>query len=259
MNFFIDFEATQYTNEIISIGCVAENGETFYSEVNCEGKITPFITNLTGLTEEQISNAPSANRVFENFELWIMGFGFEIPKFYVFGNSDAAFIKATLNKVTSISANRALCLIYGNMIDYSKIVEKRFNLTKQIGLVKLLESYKKTPIKQKHNSLQDAFFLQEVFNFVKNDTSNTGPIPFEYLIDNSNPKSCEILRDKRIYVILNKGRKQYFKSIETASNWVISLMPLKMQKEVHHKNVEKKVLDAAKTNGKYTGRIWGIE
>jgi hypothetical protein len=40
MNFFIDFEATQFTQEIISIGCVAENGKSFYSEVNCKGKIT---------------------------------------------------------------------------------------------------------------------------------------------------------------------------------------------------------------------------
>ena len=56
MNFFIDFEATQFTQEIISIGCVAENGKSFYSEVNCKGKITPFITNLTGLTPEQISD-----------------------------------------------------------------------------------------------------------------------------------------------------------------------------------------------------------
>ena len=29
MNFYLDFEATRFTNRIISIGCVAGNGETF--------------------------------------------------------------------------------------------------------------------------------------------------------------------------------------------------------------------------------------
>ena len=34
MKFYIDFEATQYTENIISIGCVAENGDSFSSLVN---------------------------------------------------------------------------------------------------------------------------------------------------------------------------------------------------------------------------------
>ena len=39
MNYFIDFEATQFSNDIISIGCIDENGEEFYSLINPgEGK-----------------------------------------------------------------------------------------------------------------------------------------------------------------------------------------------------------------------------
>ena len=33
MKYYIDFEATQYTHEIISVGCVREDGETFKSYV----------------------------------------------------------------------------------------------------------------------------------------------------------------------------------------------------------------------------------
>ena len=29
MKFFMDFEATRFSNQIIEIGCVAENGATF--------------------------------------------------------------------------------------------------------------------------------------------------------------------------------------------------------------------------------------
>lgn len=51
MNYFIDFEATQFSGEIISVGCVREDGETFYVLVQPQkGKLTPFITNLTGIT-----------------------------------------------------------------------------------------------------------------------------------------------------------------------------------------------------------------
>ena len=34
MKYFIDFEATQFSNDIISIGCIDENGEEFYSLIN---------------------------------------------------------------------------------------------------------------------------------------------------------------------------------------------------------------------------------
>ena len=94
MNFFIDFEATQFTQEIISIGCVAENGKSFYSEVNCKGKVTPFITNLTGLTPEQISEAPSADFVFQKFYSWLYSvIDSTIPTFYVFGDNDDHYVK----------------------------------------------------------------------------------------------------------------------------------------------------------------------
>lgn len=53
MKYFIDFEATQFSQEIISIGCIREDGQTFYALVAPKkGKITPFITNLTGITAE---------------------------------------------------------------------------------------------------------------------------------------------------------------------------------------------------------------
>ena len=53
MRFFVDFEATQFSNRIISIGCVAANGNTFSTLVKPgKKKITKFITDLTGITNE---------------------------------------------------------------------------------------------------------------------------------------------------------------------------------------------------------------
>lgn len=69
MNYFIDFEATQFSNEIISIGCVNETGEKFSSMVYTDKKITSFITNLTGITDEMNKAAPSLDDVFTLFSI----------------------------------------------------------------------------------------------------------------------------------------------------------------------------------------------
>ena len=67
MNYFIDFEATQFSNDIISIGCIDENGEEFYSLINPgEGKLTSFITELTGITDEMLNKADSLDIILKN-------------------------------------------------------------------------------------------------------------------------------------------------------------------------------------------------
>lgn len=84
MKYFIDFEATQFSEEIISVGCKREDGETFYALVRpVEGKITPFITNLTGITAEMVEEAMSPDTVFEMFYDWAFKDANEMPEGYV--------------------------------------------------------------------------------------------------------------------------------------------------------------------------------
>ena len=98
MRFYIDFEATQFSNRIISIGCACENGNTFKTLVQPvnKGKITAFITELTGITSEMIAEAPTAdeafNMLFDFIELNNLS---GVPQFYVYGDCDASFIKHT--------------------------------------------------------------------------------------------------------------------------------------------------------------------
>lgn len=42
MKYFIDFEATQFTNEIIEIGCINEYGDVFHSYVKAKKKAYLF-------------------------------------------------------------------------------------------------------------------------------------------------------------------------------------------------------------------------
>ena len=78
MNFYLDFEATRFSNRIISIGCAAENGNTFYTLVKPvnKAKVDRFITELTGITNEMLQEAPSAdeafNQLFDFIELFVV-------------------------------------------------------------------------------------------------------------------------------------------------------------------------------------------
>lgn len=69
MKYFIDFEATQFSQEIISIGCVREDGKNFYSLIKPKklSGITDFITSLTGITKDMVREAPNSDEVFKNF------------------------------------------------------------------------------------------------------------------------------------------------------------------------------------------------
>ena len=98
MKYFIDLEATQFSNEIISIGCVREDGETFYSLVNVsKNKMTNFITELTGITKEDVSTAPSSDEVFTKFYDWLIPDESKV-QFFCYGNADLGFIRKNLNQ-----------------------------------------------------------------------------------------------------------------------------------------------------------------
>ena len=58
MKYFIDFEATQFSGEIISIGCVDENGRQFYTLVKPAkmSEMTDFIEELTGIHPKQLAH-----------------------------------------------------------------------------------------------------------------------------------------------------------------------------------------------------------
>ena len=120
MKYFIDFEATQFSEEIISIGCIREDGETFYSLVApVDGKITPFITNLTGITAEMLKTAMSPDHVFEMFYDWAF-IADDTPDFFVWGNSDVDFLRHTFKRTTSRKARMAIGYMCGSATDYAK-------------------------------------------------------------------------------------------------------------------------------------------
>ena len=274
MRYFIDFEATQFTNEIISIGCVKETGETFYSLVKVDkNKMTNFITNLTGITKEDIEKAPTADEVFDNFYDWI-AVDNEKAIFYCYGNSDLTFILKNLNNSGTLKSQISLSLLRSNLIDYSKRVINHFGLIKSIALKKVVAYYRGVEeIEQNHDSLEDALFLKEIYEHIsKEEEVVSCPFP-EYSSDNCkeiyepNFKILSLKRqvffnnnDFKLAIFKSKKGKllKDFQNKEEAFQFVLKTIGTKNAAEAKEENIYEKIYKSCSCGKSYCGFFWRI-
>jgi inhibitor of KinA sporulation pathway (predicted exonuclease) len=287
MKYFIDFEATQFSNEIISVGCVREDGETFYSLVNVQrNKITPFITDLTGISKNDVEIAPSSDEVFENLYNWLSQDKSK-AQFFCYGNNDIGFIRRNLNKTNSIKAQMALSLIAFNLIDYSKAVIRHFGLIKSIALVKVLAYYRQEEkIEQNHNALEDALFLKEIYEKIDEEEDIVDcPFPgYEkpVFISNSISAPCSAKEqglkiNRKLSITVDKfmNEEMEFDVLQTSSkkggtiikrfvgknaalNYIISSMSADTQAVAQPRNIASRLIRASTRNEQYCGRWWKI-
>ena len=271
MNYFVDFEATQFSNEIISIGCVREDGAEFYSEVRARKKITGFITSLTGITDEQNKTAASSDEVFSRFFDWLMESPDERAVFYCYGNTDINFIKKNLDLTKNLKAQAALSIMGTNLHDYSSVTRTHFGLVKNIALIKLVAYYRGVEsVVQTHDALEDARFLKEVYEHVNTESEVLGhPFP-DYELGSTETKEINspqksprnILKTlkHRVDMYDHEGEvlEQSFNSIGEARHYVIDHMGVYDQKRTDKAKVENKIINANAKKTTYTGHIWRI-
>ena len=178
MNFYIDFEATQFTEEIISIGCIAENGNTFNCLVIPSNlkKITPFITNLTGITPELVTEKGYSPEYAFTFlkEFVNMNNGDEMPVFYCYGNQDKNFLKNTIKNMHNFETIIFASAMRDMLVDYSLTVKNYLSncglsLKKLVALIRQVDE-----VEQNHDALDDAKMLKECFEGL---TTLEKPIP----------------------------------------------------------------------------------
>lgn len=172
MNFFIDFEAHQPSNHILSIGCVAtKESDYFYRICQCPNeKVSNFITELTGITQDIINQqGVSYNEAFCQLFDYIKIFQIDnvAPKFYVYGNEDSTFIKATLKYLTNPVAYATASMVLAGMVDLSQSVCQHL-MTNGISLKRALELVRQEEVVQRHNALDDAIMLEELAENFKN-------------------------------------------------------------------------------------------
>ena len=163
MNFYVDFEALQFSGRIISIGCINDNGDKFYtlSQPSKQGeRLTNFITDLTGITNEMLSNAPTANEAFENFYQYVKSNCDDTaPQFYCYGNCDGDFLRSTGKYLTSFDARMFCNYVRCNLTDYSSTARSYFPSFETLALKKIYSLIKEDNEPQHHNALEDAEML----------------------------------------------------------------------------------------------------
>lgn len=269
MKYFIDFEATQFSEEIISIGCIREDGETFYSLVApIEGKITPFITNLTGITAQMLSEALSPDAVFEQFYDWVFQEEDQCPDFFAWGNSDVDFLRHTFKRTKSHKARMTIGYIAGSLRDYAK----NFCKIAKIDSCSLIKAYNvlidenKT---QNHNALDDAVLLFDVYNKVSSQHfSETREIMQKYCIPKkSNPTAAEppvvtwtqMNFEKGTICMIDKRNVaiQAFKTIDEAAAWVVQRKVAPNQEQpANTDRIKQRIRRAYSSNKPYCGFHW---
>lgn len=286
MKFFIDFEATRFSNRIISIGCVADNGETFKTLVKPvnKGKVDKFITELTGITNEMVQAAPTADEAFNMlFDFIELNSDGTQPTYYCYGNADEQFLSSTVKFMTDVRACICAQAIKGNIIDYATVVKKFFVVKHDLALRKvymLITSLDE--LEQTHDALEDALMLKTIVNNLydkckpedketilsipsqpkmKLAATQTPPIfnswdghPIWKANTNANEKRWVFkCTDQN-----NEKNCKYFDNINTVALWLIkySVRNISPKNENAIDQIRKNVINAIKNNNKRYGYIW---
>lgn len=261
MKYFVDFEATQFSNEIIEIGCVREDGAEFKSYVNAKRKLTDFIKNLTGISQETIDAAPSSDEVFRNFYQWLKGD--TNIEFYCYGNSDIDFVKKNLSKTTDFEAQAALSMIGMALNDYAVEVKRHFGIIKAIGLVKVLAHYRGVDaIEQNHDALEDAKFLKEVYDCIQAEGEiEECPFPDYQKKVVKKPIQPKVEVPKGVPYIARIRKNQVvetYATMDEAVTWIINQASENQRGEMKPENVAKRVRRASGQNQPYISWKWKI-
>jgi inhibitor of KinA sporulation pathway (predicted exonuclease) len=292
MKFYVDFEATQFSERIISVGCVNERGETFKSLVSLTkgDKLTNFITNLTGITKTMLEDAPCADDVFfDMYEFVERSCGDTFPEYYCYGDSDIRFLKQTMKKMTNTLAITFVASMIALMEDYSKVVKNYFNSSAPIGLFRVYSFIQPEMEKQSHDPLEDALMLQYIERNLRDKckpedrenlpSSNRSKLPKHkpginptinpvfYTWDGQRRHTSTTNGTKEnwhVKVTFNRKATQhtkYFADLETAILWCIkfgdnNFSPLK---EEHYKWSEEAIFHSSETKTRMYGCYWEVK
>lgn len=275
MKYYIDFEAAKHIEEIISVGAVREDGETFYSLVKPkDGKITGALTELTGLTEEELNNAPNSEEIFEKLYDWVFNeLKDNLPEFYTWGNHDVEYIRHTFKRTKSLKARFILGYMSGSIRDFSREICRKLKVS-NIKMIKFYSCLNRHDNLQNHNSLDDAIMLYNIAvesqkNFDWNAAKNF-LFPVMSFIE-IEEESKKIIKEKTalkdvpqgaVYFKNSNCKKTncsgYFFDKKTAIEAIYNLM-VKENNRTTISAIEKKLTSCITHHTTYFGKEWFIK
>lgn len=258
MNFYIDFEATQPEQEIISVGVVSERGDSFQAYVKPQfSKVSQFVTQLTGITQDMLNQAEDLNLVFYDLYDWCHKQESFITKwnFFSYGDADIDFLKHSLQNIKGEKQLIISSIMIAKMKDYSKNVKKFFQGS--VSLIKAFNFLKAIDSTQNHNALEDAKMLAEVFKKVESADKPLQSYPFH--IGNNATSQCYQFPIGKFYCkgIGKNATEREFVDIHNAITWLINnKMSADVRENVHRDRVAKKIMKAIRQKNTYMEYTW---
>ena len=292
MKFFVDLEATQFASRIISMGVVAETGDKFYTLMKpYDDKVTDFIHKLTGLTDEEVQNAPEPDLAFQLFSSWMNEVYYKAqinknlnPEFIFYGKEDKTFLTRTKTHMTNINSIMIIEAMLARYVDYTSIVKQHFSTKFPPSLLKVYTFCQKEDenIIQHHNALEDAEMLAFIAKELPDKSHNAAELPqipkakIEGAVRKKAPDiyiSWQLLKnaDKWNTGITNANKndylfycqegifRQYFKDFSTAALWVIRFVANAGGSPKKDEDIAKKITkieDALSTGKPAYNMVW---
>lgn len=265
MKFFIDFEANARTNEIISIGIKNEAGEGFSTLVRPTTKVDRKITELTGITQEAVEEAPGIEGAVHSLVCWLQQVDDKQSsnRFYCYGSSDKDFIKASMAVAETVFVKQVLDYIMHHLHNIAPEVSKRFNRTsislRSAYLTMRMETEDSLPAT--HEALCDAEMLRYVYQHFQNYTLPEGVEPVKISRVNMCYGKPKPALEEKYHVAIKvtqdtkaRGHREWtFPNVAAA----MSIIP-RLNKNTNKRKVMDKILEAAETNGSYAGKNFSL-
>lgn len=254
MKFYIDFEATQ-ANEIISIGCVTETGATFQSLVKPQfSSISPYISQLTHITNEMLENENALDFVFDQMYDWVTSLCPSVLdwEFLAYG-TDEDFVKASLPNIHTEHSMILAAMMIAKMQNGAKEAKQFFHGT--ISLIHAFNHVENVKREQRHDPLEDALMFQKVYEYMQeNEPLEEHPlhrainVPVEY----KSPSGKFYCKPSG-----KNAKEREFETCEEAITWLIAtVMHPNEPEKVHRERIMANIMKAVRGKSMYCGYKW---
>ncbi|MFA6829867.1 MAG: hypothetical protein WCR67_04115 [Bacilli bacterium] len=213
---FFDMEATQFSREGISIGCVIvpvslTNGNfkivgneiTYTSLIKSHKKIGKLVTNLTGITEEKLSEE---GRDFDLVLKEIIDIlrSFKKKTYISYGHGDIGILEATIDKKQEYQVE-FLQHIKKNYLDFYSYL-KQFIVDKKgqaLSVEKLISFYGIDKTLTLHDPLSDSVYLKKIFfSFICNNEKTVDDVMGCF----KNNRGMNSVWKKLSFLVLEQGK-----------------------------------------------------
>lgn len=259
MNIYFDFEATQFSERVISIGAVCEYGEFGCLVSSFSKKITPYITKLTGITKEMVKGAPTAEEAFSDLRDWLnlMSIEDSVLSCHCYGDSDKKFLYNTAKEVKNQDIAKFIRSLADSLLDDSRIVTHYLKVS-AIGVHKALQQFDDTIPPQDHDPVNDAIILSNLMRYIDR---NFCIDPTLYIIVKKSKPKVKKNKDNKKYQIVVKhktekqAKERVFMDYNAAAQWMYNKIK-KNHPDAKIETIMKNIIKAIEQNCSYANWIW---